>query len=62
MGRLARPMLLAGAAAPYVGAVLIDTIGAGGTMMVLALLAAIPVGATLVLGSQVQQARRQPPV
>lgn len=43
MGRLARPMLLAGAVAPVLGAVLIDRIGAQLTMGLLSAAAALPV-------------------
>ncbi|WP_353471459.1 MFS transporter [Salipiger sp. H15] len=57
MGRLARPMLLAGAAAPTVGAFLIETLGAGATMTLLALLAALPLTLALVLQSDLTRER-----
>ncbi|NUB44229.1 MFS transporter [Fertoebacter nigrum] len=49
MGRLATPALLAGAVAPLLGAAMIDGLGAGQTMQVLAVLALVPVGAALML-------------
>lgn len=42
IGRLATPMLLASAAAPLVGTALIEGLGAGGTLRVLAAVAAVP--------------------
>ncbi|QPM92424.1 MFS transporter [Pseudooceanicola algae] len=58
MGRLARPMLIAGAAAPMVGAALIGWIGPDRMMAVLAIMAVIPVGAALILFSG--QIRKRP--
>lgn len=60
MGRLARPMLFSAAAAPTVGAFLIERIGAERTMTSLAVVAVIPLGAALLLAARVLRERRQP--
>lgn len=57
MGRLATPMLLASAAAPTVGALLIEAFGAGGTLAILAAAATVPTIAALVLATQLHRRR-----
>ena len=57
MGRLAMPSLLAQAAAPWVGAVLLERIGAHGTMAVVASVAALNVALTAGLGCMVARHR-----
>jgi hypothetical protein len=49
MGQLALPILLASAAAPLFGAFLIDALGAGGTLSLLAGLAVLPLACALSL-------------
>ncbi len=49
MGRLAMPALLAAALAPVLGAAMIDRLGAGATLQILAALALVPVGAAVML-------------
>ncbi|WP_158966802.1 MFS transporter [Chachezhania sediminis] len=58
MGRLARPMLFAGAAAPSVGGLMIERLGPDRTMTALAVLALIPVVAAVVLTVRVARDRR----
>jgi len=62
MGRLARPMLLSAAAAPSVGAFLIAALGADGALVALAVAAAAPCLATLVLAASVRREGRLPAV
>jgi len=62
MGRLAMPMLIAGAAAPTLGAFLIEAFGPGGTLAILSAAAAVPCVAALVLGAWVHRQRRMPAV
>jgi MFS family permease len=57
MGRLAMPSLLAQAAAPWVGALLLERIGAHGTMAVVAFVAALNVALTVGLGWMVVRHR-----
>jgi hypothetical protein len=57
MGRLAMPSLLAQAAAPWVGALLLERIGAHGTMAVVASVAALNVALTIGLGWMVARHR-----
>jgi hypothetical protein len=57
MGRLAMPSLLAQAVAPRVGALLLERIGAHGTMAVVASVAALNVALTVVLGWMVVRHR-----
>ena len=57
MGRLAMPSLLAQAAAPWVGALLLERIGAHGTMAVVASVAALNVALTVGLGWMVARHR-----
>lgn len=57
MGRLARPMLLASAVAPFVGALLIETAGPAKTMTILVALAIVPCIATGVLYIDVKRNR-----
>jgi hypothetical protein len=57
MGRLAMPSLLAQAAAPWVGALLLERIGAHGTMAVVASVAALNVALTISLGWMVARHR-----
>jgi hypothetical protein len=57
MGRLAMPSLLAQAAAPWVGALLLERIGAHGTMAVVASVAALNVVLTVGLGCMVARHR-----
>ena len=59
MGRLARPMLLA-AAAPTLGALLIDRFGAETTMALLSIAAALPLVMALVLYADVMRSRGTP--
>ncbi len=49
MGRLAMPALLAAALAPVLGAAMIDRLGAGASLQILAALALVPVGAAVML-------------
>lgn len=49
MGRLATPSLIASAAAPSIGAILIDRFGAQGTLAILTTLVLIPVAAAAIL-------------
>lgn len=58
MGRLARPMLISGAAAPVVGALLIERAGAAGTLAVLSLAAVVPCVAALVLAAWLRRQGR----
>ena len=58
MGRLAMPMLLAGAAAPTVGGLLIEAFGPDGTLMALAAVSAVPCVAALILASTISRERR----
>ena len=60
MGRLARPMLLAAAAAPTLGALLIDRFGAETTMALLSIAAALPLVMALVLYADVMRSRGIP--
>ena len=60
MGRLARPMLLAAAAAPTLGALLIDRFGAESTMALLSIAAALPLVMALVLYADVMRSRGIP--
>lgn len=60
MGRLATPMLLAGAAAPTVGGLFIEAFGPDGTLMALAAVSAIPCAASLILGATISRQRRLP--
>jgi hypothetical protein len=53
MGRLAMPSLLAQAAAPWIGAVLLERLGAHGTLAVVAGLALVNVALTVRLGRMV---------
>jgi hypothetical protein len=57
MGRLATPMLLASAAAPTAGGLLIQWLGPDGTLSALAALASVPCVATLVLAATVRRER-----
>jgi MFS family permease len=57
MGRLATPMLIAGAAAPTVGGLLIQWLGPDGTLSVLTALALVPCVAALVLAASVWRRR-----
>lgn len=57
MGSLARPMLLAGAASPMIGALLIDRLGEDTTMTLLAATAALPLAMALVLYLELQRER-----
>lgn len=59
MGRLARPMLFAGAAAPSVGAFLIDGLGTERTMALLTLLAVVPLVAAAALFADIEATRRR---
>ena len=63
MGRLAMPSLLAQAAAPWVGAILLERVGAHGTLAVVAAVAILNVALTAVLVWAVprQGALRFPP-
>jgi hypothetical protein len=58
MGRLAMPSLLAQASAPWVGALLLERIGAHGTMAVVASVAALNVALTVGLGWMVARHRQ----
>jgi MFS family permease len=58
MGRLATPMLLAGATAPTAGRLSIEVFGPDGTLMALAALSAISCAATLILGATMSRQRR----
>jgi len=58
MGRLAMPSLLAQAAAPWIGALLLERIGAHGTMAVVASVAANNVALTVWLGWMVARHRQ----
>jgi predicted MFS family arabinose efflux permease len=60
MGRLARPMLIAGALSPIPGAFLIDRFGPDGTLLALTLGALVPCAAALVLWLDLAKARRAP--
>ena len=62
MGRLAMPMLFAAAAAPMIGAFLIEAFGADGTLAILSAMAAVPCVAALVLAASVHRQRRIPAV
>jgi predicted MFS family arabinose efflux permease len=55
MGRLATPMLLAGAAAPTVGGLFIEAFGPDGTLTALAVVSAIPCVAGLILWASVHR-------
>ncbi|MCA0942557.1 MFS transporter [Salipiger pacificus] len=57
MGRLARPMLLAGAAAPTLGALLIDRFGAETTMALLSTAAVLPLAMAVLLYVDVMRTR-----
>lgn len=61
MGRLAMPSLLAQAAAPWVGAVLMERVGAHGTLAALSLVGMLNVALTAGLGWMVYRARRAQP-
>lgn len=58
MGRLARPMLIASAAAPTIGAFLIESLGPAATLAILSAAATVPCLATLVLASRLSRQRR----
>lgn len=58
MGRLARPMLLAGAAAPTLGALLIDSAGAETTQLILAAAAALPLIMAAIIQIDLSRERR----
>lgn len=58
MGRLARPMLLAGAAAPTLGALLIDKVGAETTMVLLAATAILPFSMAFLIHVDLMRERR----
>ncbi|WJS85332.1 hypothetical protein [Paracoccus sp. TOH] len=58
MGRLARPMLLAGAAAPTLGALLIDKVGAETTMVLLAATAIVPFSMAFLIHVDLMRERR----
>jgi predicted MFS family arabinose efflux permease len=58
MGRLATPMLLAGAAAPTVGGLFIETFGPDGTLSALAAVSAVPCVAALILASTISCKRK----
>ncbi|WP_193188949.1 MFS transporter [Nisaea sediminum] len=60
MGRLATPTLIAAAAAPLLGSVLIDRFGADGTLFLLTLASVLPCLSALLLWSDL--ARRRDPV
>jgi MFS family permease len=60
MGRLATPMLIAGAVAPIPGALLIEAYGPDGTLLALAAAAVIPCIAALVLWLDLSRERRAP--
>ena len=57
MGRLATPMLLASAAAPTAGGLLIQSLGPDGTLSALAAIASVPCVAALVLAASVWRRR-----
>jgi hypothetical protein len=61
MGRLATPMLLAGAVAPIPGALLIENYGPQGTLMALTAAAVIPCIAAMVLWLDLAKERRALP-
>lgn len=61
MGRLATPMLIAGAVAPIPGAFLIEAYGPQGTLLVLAAAAVIPCIAAMVLWLDLEKQRRALP-
>jgi predicted MFS family arabinose efflux permease len=61
MGRLATPMLIAGAVAPIPGAFLIDAYGPQGTLMALTAAAVIPCIAAMVLWLDLEKERRALP-
>lgn len=61
MGRLAMPMLLAGAAAPTVGAYLINATGPDGTLAILCAAATAPCLAALTLAALLRRRRRMLP-
>lgn len=61
MGRLARPMLIAGAVAPLIGAALIEGLGPERTLQALGLLALLPLCATALLFSRLEGAARRLP-
>ena len=56
-GRLVTPMLLASAAAPSAGGLLIHSLGPDGTLSALAALASLPCVAALVLAASVRHER-----
>jgi predicted MFS family arabinose efflux permease len=58
MGVIAMPILIAGAAAPVVGAALIDVLGPRGTLTVLAIGSALPFAAAIVLWSMINRDRK----
>ena len=58
MGRLAKPMLIASAAAPTIGAMLIATFGPHGTLSILCAAAAVPCIAALILAARLRRHRR----
>lgn len=58
MGRLATPMLLAGAAAPTIGGLFIEAFGPDGTLTALAIVSAIPCAAALILGAAISREKR----
>lgn len=57
MGRLAMPMLFASAAAPTLGAFLLERFGPGGTLSALAAVSVVPCIATVVLAASVRRER-----
>jgi hypothetical protein len=57
MGRLATPMLIAGAAAPTIGGLLIESIGPDGTLSALAAISTVPCIAALILAASIRRER-----
>ncbi|WP_075220836.1 MFS transporter [Acuticoccus yangtzensis] len=62
MGRIAKPVLIAGAAAPTIGALIIDTAGPAVMLDVLAAAALVPVVAMVVLAAHLKAARPAPSI